>query len=713
MKLAPILQLSSTECGIASLAMICAYYGYHIELDELRNRCGVSRDGVRASVLMQTAESLGLQAAAYRVELDAVATLKIPVIAYWRFNHFIVIKQVRRNKVYINDPASGAAVVSLDEFDKCFTGIILVMKPSAEFKRLPARAKWRPMLRDWLAHRLHALLFVLICMLITLIIPLFNTRMYAVFIDYCLLRQQRAWLPALSMLVLFAAFIMMFAVKLLQESQFRLSMKAGLMQSARMVQHLLKMPLLYFSLRQKAELTALVLRAEAATASLFKSLGTALASVAAALLSLIMMTALDSQLALWLLGILFLYTVPLVIMSKQAAGYEQSNIVAGGRYFSDMLAGIKSAETIKVCGVEVSLISKWQGAMQGKINAQDLTRSLMIKLQLCYQSYNVLSMMFTLGFGAIRVAEGAMTLGGLMAFSSMQLFFTSQLLALQQTIKEWQAADAMQTRMNDLLAAETDTRFSKSALMVFKDKQTALRCENLTFHYYSSQRPVLSNINITIPDGDIVGFTGTTGSGKSTLVKVLAHLYAPSIGRIYLYGQHCQQGSAAVLPDFIAYVSQETSLFSGTIYENLTLGLQDVSDNVIQDALYDTCLTELIQVRGLHGRVEEGGSNFSGGERQRLEIARALIQSAKILILDEATSALDAVTEAAIIQHLRSRKITILMIAHRLSTLKDCDCIYVLRDGRLIEQGRHTDLLDNKSHYFALVESGRGEICVL
>lgn len=711
MKLKPVLQLSSTECGIASLAMICAYFGLHVGLDELRKRCGTSRDGVRAAVLMKTAEALGLQACAYRVELEGIVKFNRPVIAYWRFNHFVVIKQVKRNKVYLNDPACGSRIVSLDEFDKCFTGIILVFEPALHFKRAPVLAKWYPMLCEWLSNRVHALVFVLFCALITLIIPLFNAQLYAVFVDFCLLKHQYSWLPSLVLLVLLSIMILMTAVKLLQASQFRLSIKAGLMQSAGMMQHLLKMPLLYFSLRQKPELTALVLRAEASAASLFKSMGAGFANLLAAIIAFIMMVKLDYQLALYLSGLLLLYAIPLNITSKLSAEYEQVNIITSGRYYGDLLTGIKCIETIKACGVENSVLSKWQAAMQDKINGLDLTRSLAILLQLFYQSYHSLSMIFTLAIGASRVTEGVMTLGGLMAFYSVQLFFTSQLFALQQVIKEWQAADAMQTRMNDLQQISVDTRFTKSVVHELDYQQTALSCESLSFHYNLSALPVLSDINLAIPSGSVVGFTGATGSGKSTLIKILAHLFKPDIGRILLYGQDCLHGSAALMPETIAYVSQETNLFSGTIYENLTLGMPQVSEEVIIAALRDACLVDLIKSRGLHGKVEEGGSNFSGGERQRLEIARALIQSTKILILDEATAALDAATEAAIMQHLRSRKLTILMIAHRLATLKNCDCIYVLDQGRIVEQGSHDNLLAQQSYYYQLVQSGRSELC--
>ncbi len=712
MRLAPVLQLSSTECGIASLAMVCAYYGLQISLDELRKHCGTSRDGVRATGLIQAAERLGLQAEAYRVELDEITALTIPVIAFWRFNHFVVIKKVRRNKVYLNDPATGACVVGLDEFDKCFTGIILVLTPAAHFRRIPAPAKWRPILTTWLAHHVPALLFIVMCVLLTLAIPLLNARLCAIFVDYTVLNQQYAWLPALTGLILLAICILLSALRMLQETQFRLSAKAGLMQSARMMQHLLRLPLMYFSLRQKPELTALIMRAQASAASVFKSLGNMLANLIAAGFALIMMSMIDRQLSWWLAGLLLLYAIPLKLSSGLAVEYEQKNLVAAGRYFGDVLSGIKCAETIKACGVENNVLVRWQGAMQEKINALDLTKNLSHMLQLFYQSYYSLSLLVTLGVGVVRVNEGVLTVGGLMSFYSVQLFFTSQLLALQQGMKEWQAAEALQTRTQDVVTAAADERFVHSSPLVLNNQAPALQCVNLSFHYNLTQAPVLSDINLTIPTGAVVGFTGKTGSGKSTLIKLLAHLYQPSGGRLYLYGEDCHQGSASILPENIAYVSQESNLFSGTIYDNLTLGLPAVSEQVVTDALRDACLTELILARGLHGRVEEGGCNFSGGELQRLEIARALIQSTKILILDEATSALDAATEATIMQHLRKRQITIVMIAHRLNSLKNCDCIYVLEQGRIIERGDHAGLLANQSCYFDLVHAGRREIWV-
>lgn len=706
-----VLQLSATECGVAALAMVMGYYGVHSDLAFLRKSCGTSRDGVKAATLIKVAESFGFEAAAYRVELDDIAVLSHPVIAYWRFNHYVVIHGVGDQRVFMNDPALGAISVSFAEFDKSFTGIVISLTPTASVIPLKARSQWQPMLLAWFNGNGFALSLLMVCMLIAITAPMLSTRITAIFIDYCVIGRNSNWLPAFAITSVVLGLAMLIALRLQKITQFRLSMKASMMKSAEMMQHLLRLPLLYFTLRQKPEVATMISRAEIIATTLFQGGSASLISAVSSLVSLLFLIKIDGFMTIILLLLLCLLLVPASIITRMNTSYEQSNVTAISHYYSCSLSNIKNIETIKTCGIEATVLVKWIASLHQKINIQDQSNSLLLLLKACSQLFNSMSMFLTLFVGSIRVAEGKISVGGLIAFYGLQLCFTSQVMAILHLLKDWQSTYATQIQINDIFDHQVDCRFQLAKHPTCMESDVILVCREMSFTYNPVEPPILSDINLDISCGQHVAFVGSTGSGKSTLVKILAHLYPPATGKLLLYGNECQQGGADSLPALFAYVSQEITLFSGTIYDNLTLWKRGVAQSVIEAAIHDACLTELIQQRGLYGKVEEGGCNFSGGERQRLDIARALIQSPAILVLDEATAALDVATEATLINNIRKRTMTILFVAHRLSTVKHCDQIFVIKDGCIIERGHHEELMSNQAHYRELLHNERVMTC--
>jgi ABC-type bacteriocin/lantibiotic exporter with double-glycine peptidase domain len=705
-----ILQLAATECGVASLAMIFSYYKVNAPIEVLREKCGSSRDGAKANTLIKIAEDYGFHAAGYKVELEDIQALTKPVIAFWRFNHYIVVNGVRENKVFINDPAYGAMTVTLDEFDKSFTGIILDISPTAETVPIKKKSVFRPMVNEWLARYKAELSFVLICMLVVIGGPLLNSAFSRFFIDYCVIGKNTHWIPAIVIVSVISSLIFTYSLLTQKLSQFRLTAKASIIKSSQIMLHMLQLPLLFYSLRQKPEIVAVLMRAEVIANILFQSLSSILISVLASCFCLYFLLKLDPVLLGCLIVCSLVFLLFFAVLSRINYAYEQGSVNALGKFYGTTLSSIKNCETIKTCGLEAKTVTRWMSVLMGKIQAQDKSNTLNLVMTVMQQSLGSISMLLTLCIGGYRIADGLLSVGNLMAFYALQLYFSAQLLTVFRSLKEMQNANVSYARIHDMLEYKIDDRFrtdnqtqNESAVRI----TPLLQCRDISFHFNKSAHPTLSNIDLEIHKGQHIALVGGTGSGKSTLVKVLSHLYSASTGSIIINDHPISYYSSEALPRLFAYVAQDVTLFAGTFYENLTLWRDDISQDIINAAIHDACLDALVATRGLHAKVEENGGNFSGGERQRIDIARALIQSASILILDEATSSLDVQTEALLIERLRRRNLTIVFVAHRLSTIQHCNQILVLENGQIVERGTHEQLIAQSSHYYRLLQEER------
>ncbi len=704
-KTATILQLSATECGVISLAILFAYFGVNVSVDVLREHCGTSRDGAKAATLINVAEKFKFSAAAYRVELDDIRKLTQPVIAFWKFNHYIVIEGVGVDKVYINDPASGRTTVSFDEFDRAFTGIIISIDPNEDITLLKKRHQFLPMLNEWVSRYRYDLTFVIGCMVLAASVPLLNAKLSSLFIDYAVIGRNDNMIPGVFFATLAAGLVLTLTMSRQRLAQFRLTTKASIIKSSEIMQHMLKLPLLFYSLRQKTDISAILMRSEVVANMIFKSMAVLLMNSVTILLSLFCLIKIDSVLVFALLVLALVLLTGITILSRFNYHYEQSNMHALGKFYGLTLSAIKNIETIKTCDIEHSTFTKWYSAFCAKIQAQDKTNVVTILMDCLYQSFSSLSMLVTFYLGIARVAEGRLSVGELMAFYSLQMYFCGQLISILNAGKDTQSSLASHSRINDILQYKIDERFLPRLVEEGCSSEAALSCHDITFFYNKAEQPTLTNITLEILAGQHIALVGGTGSGKSTLVKILCHLQPASSGNIWLHGRRIETYSAHELTKEFAYVSQDVSLFAGTIYENLTMWHEGIDPSVIQSAIEDACLGELIEARGLHGCVEESGNNFSGGERQRIDIARALIQGASLLALDEATSALDVETENRLLQNLRRRNITIIFVAHRLSTIKHCDQILVMEKGCIVERGSHAQLLAQLTHYQQLLLS--------
>jgi ATP-binding cassette subfamily C protein len=704
-----ILQLSETECGVAALAILLSYYKTNVPIEKLREMCGTSRDGCKATTLMKVAKELGFNADAYRVEIDDLSSLYQPVIAFWNFNHYVVINGFGTDKVFINDPACGSTIVTMKQFDAAFTGIILVITPSHNAIKIKSIPVFFPLIRDWLRKFYIEFTFILICLLIALLCPLLNSGLSKIFFDYCVITANVTWIPYLAICGI--AFAILYCLTNIQQkwAQFKLCAKASIAKSSELALHMLKLPLFFYSLRQKSEVVTILSRAEMTISLLFNSLSHFLMNSIAVLICLFFMMKINLSLFGASIILSSLSCGIFYPLAKLNLALEKINLHTDGKYHAHAMSSIRNIETIKSCGLENKILQKWRQLFSQRIVIQDKTKTLSLTIETLNRFFDSISMLTLFMMGGAQVIHGDISIGYLMAYYSLHLFYCGNLSGLLQTFKDAQTAYASHIRASHIFCYEQDNRFKNNNLThLIKTEPPFIACNNVDFYYNKTMPATLNNINLEIKPRQHIALVGATGSGKSTLAKLLCALYPISSGKIEIDKKDIKDFSPHELAGLFAYVSQDVSLFSGTLYENLTLWKNDISVTEINRAIHAACLEELITTRTLSGKVDENGNNFSGGEKQRIDIARALIQNARILILDEATSALDIQTEMQLITNLRAMPITIIYVAHRLSTIQHCDQIWVMENGLIVEKGNHADLMKRKSQYYHLIQNEPG-----
>ena len=699
LKVPCIMQFAETECGVAALAMLFAYHRASVPIDVLRDKCGASRDGSRATTLIQVAKDLGFAAAGYRVELADIIKLRQPLIAFWNFNHYVVICGADNNDVYINDPACGAVRVSLAEFDKAFTGVVIAIAATDKTVRQKKNFSVLKFCREWISGFGSEWIFIILASLLCSLMPLINSALSSIFINYCIIANNKTWVPWLALLSAIFTIVFLLITTMQRTSQFQIGTKASLVKLSYLLTHALKLPLIYYALRQKSEIINIFSRAEAIVGSLFKNVTLIVVNLIMGLVCLLVMIKIDLSLATKSIALIILFSIIMFFMEKINFDYEKNNIAAESKLFSNTMSNFRNLETIKACGMEDSVLNKWQKLFARRTGTMEYLVVNAAKIISLSQFVNVFSLLIILYWGSIRVSAGFLSLGNLMAYYAMHLAFCRNVDAILQAIKEGQNAYAAHFRIDDIKNYTADSRFSNvNNCLEINDFETFMSCTNLTFYYNKHSRANLNKINLSINRGQHIALVGDTGSGKSTLARLLCGLYSAHEGEITLSGNNLKNFTAADFNNYFSYVSQDVSLFSGTLYENITLACEQPDLDKINEAVRIACLQDLIKKRGLYAVVTEGGQNFSGGEKQRIDIARALLQDTPVLVLDEATSALDIPTENILIKNLQDLNKTIIYVAHRLSTTRHCDQIYVLKNGEIINQGTYETL-------FSAVES--------
>lgn len=704
-----VIQMEAVECGAASLGIILGYYEKHLPLEELRIACGVSRDGSKALNIVKAAREYGLIAKGYRKEPNDLFEMKLPVIVHWNFNHFLVVEGFKKNKVYINDPATGPRTVSMEEFDRSFTGIVLTFEPGENFKKEKKRTSLFSALYSRVTHLKSALIYVFIIsfMLVLpgLVIPVF----IQIFVDDILLGGIDNWFFPLIIGMTITTFLRGLLTYLQQYYLTKMESSLSRSMSSKYFWHVLRLPMNFFLQRHSGDITERINTNERVAQLLSGELSTNFLNCIMVVFYLFIMLLYSPLLTLFVILFALINVVFLRVVSRVRTDQNMKLLKVQGKLNGTSMGGLQIIETLKANGREEDFFTKWAGQQAEEVNTQQKLGVFTQSLQAIPPFLTMLSNIVILGIGGFLILKGQMTIGMLIAFQSLMQSFMAPVNSLVQLGSELQMVKGDLNWLDDVLKYKADPLLEqeeKPSVLETKAKLTGkLELKNVTFGYSRLDEPLIENFNLTVEPGSRVALVGSSGSGKSTIAKLVTGLYEPWEGQVLFDGKERHELGRFLITNSIAVVDQEIHMFEGTVRDNLTMWDSTISEIDIVRAAKDSAIHDDIMSKpgGYDYIIEEGARNFSGGQKQRLEIARALVGNPSIVILDEATSALDPRTELMIDRNLRKRGCTCLIIAHRLSTIRDCDEIILLDNGVVVQRGTHDDLIKQDGPYAELI----------
>ena len=711
-----LLQMEAVECGAAALGIILSYYRLIVPLAELRRECGVSRDGSKASNVLKAARRFGMEAKGYKRELDSLQEFKPPYIVFWNFNHFLVVEGFGKERVYLNDPATGPRSVSMQEFDEAYTGVVLVLETGNEFKTGGRKPSLILALIERLKSSFAAIVYCIfagfLLVIPGLVIPVFNQ----IFIDNILVEKKAEWLRPL-LLAMFLTLVVQVALTFLQRRYLRqLKIKLAVSMSSGFFWHILRLPSGFYAQRFAGEIgDRLHINDKVAQVLSGKLASTAIDAVMLIFYAIVMFT---YDWILTTIGIFFaiVNVVTLQMVSRQRVDANMKLAQDMGKVAGAGIAGLQSIETIKAAALESDFFARWAGYYAKGINSLQELSVTNQTLGVLPPLLNSLTNMLILVVGGLRVMDGHLSIGMLIAFESLMHSFQHPVNALIGFAGELQELEGDINRLDDVLNNQIDPLLEKNTKaepQQLASPVTTCRLQghvelrNITFGYSRVELPLIENFNLTLKPGQRVALVGGSGSGKSTAGKIITGLYQPWSGEILFDGKLRSEIPRSVLTNSLAVIEQDILLFSGTVRENLTLWDATIPDGQIVKACMDAAINDVVMALpgGYNGELMEGAGNLSGGQRQRLEIARALVTNPSILVMDEATSALDTESEKIIDQNLRRRGCTCIIVAHRLSTIRDCDEIIVMEKGKIVQRGTHEELWEMDGYYARLIRS--------
>ncbi len=710
-----VYQMEATECGAASLSMIMAYFGKHIPLEQMRIETGVSRDGCNAGNIMRAAKRLGLECHGYRKEPEALRKLTPPCIIHWNFNHFVVFEGFKGKHPVINDPAVGRRVLSMEELDSSFTGIVITFALTPGFTKEKKKNGVLTAFAKRLSGQKSAVLQSLFAGLLLVFPGLALPVMSQFFMDEILLSGNTDWfvqfIVALIAVALLQAGLMMYRGYILN----RLKKKLALVSGRKFLYSLFRLPVSFFDQRYAGDIVNRISNNtdinDFVTGSLVE-------------------TVLDIIVTAFYMALLIMYSPLLAAVAviaaliNVAATKITSNILSeyviklqqdSGKLSGAVCAGLEITSTLKASGTETEYAERIMGysakaiSLDNKLSRhQQIANAIPAAVKVAADA----AILFVGGFLVIR---GRMSIGQLVAFTALFGSFSEPVEKMVSFVKDFQTAKADISRIEDIENYPPDKKTAPQDEGVFSPKTKlngSVELKKISFGYSRLNAPIVEDFSCKVECGSSIAFIGASGCGKSTVSKIVSGLYEPWSGEVLFDGIPIGDIPKEILNASVSTVSQNITLFSGTVRDNLTLWNSNVTEADMIAAAKDACIHDIItQKPGAYDyRLTEGASNFSGGQRQRLEIARALVLNPTVLIMDEATSALDPLIEKRIIDNIKRRGCTCIIIAHRLSAIRDCDQIIVMSKGKIVQHGTHEQLRAENGLYQTFISNNlKGE----
>jgi NHLM bacteriocin system ABC transporter peptidase/ATP-binding protein len=711
-----VAQQEAVECGAACLAMVLAYYGRWVTLEELREQCGITRDGTKATNVVKAARLHKLVAKGLQKDASELAALPHPLIVFWRFNHFIVVENIDEQKVRVVDPAVGPMTMTREEFADGYTGIALAFEPGEGF----TTTRGRPSLVETIATYLDGfrlgLVFALVAGVALIVPGVLASGFNQLYVDNVLIEGRKTWLAPLVSGMVAAAFLKMLLHYLNQVALARLNTSIAADLAAKQMWRLLELPLNFFAQRYSGDVANRFSLIDRLSGLMSNTLAPALIGVPNLVVYFILLLLLDPVLA----AITALAAIAaLTVLSVSVRGLEDASrrmVHDDSKLYSMTIQGFAMVDEFKMAGTENAFTARWASAQAKVITAEQLStfrNNLLNELSNLIVGVAGLAILIA---GGWRVMDGALTIGMLLAFQTLMGSFVGPLLGFVGVGGQLQTVRGLVDRLDDIRRygttslAATPMPAIAAAEQPVADPGSApfLAIETIAFGYSPLTPPILANINFQVHAGARIAIVGSSGSGKSTLGRIIVGLTAPTAGAIRIMGRTLADWKKEpVGAPVVSYVEQSVVMFEGSLRDNLTLWDNTIPQERLIEAARDACAHDFIMRmdKGYDARLIEGGRNMSGGERQRLAIARALAVNPLLLVLDEATSALDPESDVLIMDAVRRRGCTCIIIAQRLSSIRDCDCILVMKNGAIVEAGTHLQLMTQRGEYCNLVST--------
>ena len=704
-----VYQMEATECGAASLSMIFGYFGKFIPLEQMRIETGVSRDGCNARNILRCARKYGLECHGYRREPEALRSIELPCIIHWNFNHFVVFEGFKGNYAYLNDPAIGRRRITFDELDDGFTGVVLTFKPTETFQKEKKKGTSVSFIKDRLKGQ-YGVLFKLLYIGLLLVFPgLVLPVLSQIFMDDILVGGYTDWITKLLVFMLALVLLKMGLTYYRSIILQRLRAKMTLVSGYGFLHHMMRLPVSFFDQRYAGDLVERMESNTNVNQFLAGELAETVLNIFVAVFYFIILVFYSPVMTAVGMVNVAICLAAVFISNKVISGTTMKLQMSGGKLYGAVCAGLSITDTIKASGAETEYTGRILGYQAKQANLeQQLNRYQQISSAIPDAAGKISDALLLL-VGGILVINGKLTLGMLLAFNSLFDSFSEPVNQLVGFIQKIQTLKADLNRVEDINNYAQDERYEEKPKTNQRRKKLSgdIELKDISFGYSILKPPLIESFSFHLNSGDSIAFVGASGSGKSTVSKVVSGLYRPWSGEILADGIPMTSIPTEVLNASIATVSQNLVLFSGSIRDNLTMWNHAILEEDMIEAAKDACIHDFImQLKdGYDYQLEEGASNVSGGQRQRLEIARALATKPTILIMDEATSALDPIVEKQILDNIKRRGCTCVIVAHRLSAIRDCNQIIVMDRGKIVQRGTHRSLKDEEGYYKTFVQN--------